>query len=309
MQPTVFTQALAIALAAAALPPEAVSPSRLLAGFAAVPDPRRRQGTRYPLPALLALAVTAVLANHLSVLALAEWGAMQSHELLARLGFPAGRTPHQSTFHRLFRHLDPVALAAALHQGGQPPVAPVPPPRGSRGVAVDGKAQRGRRAFETLGCPVPALTAYSHEQGMVLAQLPITATGEKAEAELTVAPALLARLDWHGAVFTGDALFCQRSLCQQVLQAGGDYLLVVKENQPTLYHDIRLLFDPPFAPLPLADRREARTVDHGHGRHHEVRQLVASTDLAGYSDWPGLAQVFRLERCWEQHGNAHGEVH
>jgi len=79
---------------------------------------------------------------------------------------------------------------------------------------------------------------------VVLAQGAIRSTADKAEAELTVAPALLARVAWAGRVLTGDALFCRHRVCDQVLAAGGDYLLVIKENQPTLYDDPRLLFDP-----------------------------------------------------------------
>ena len=95
-----------------------------------------------------------------------------------------------------------------------------------------------------------------------------------------------------------------------MLAAGGDYLLRVKENQPTGYPlgvaDLALLFDPPAAlgPTALVDRREASTRDREHGRQEEVRQLVASTDLAASLDWPGLAQVFRLERTWRGHGKA-----
>jgi predicted transposase YbfD/YdcC len=115
---------------------------------------------------------------------------------------------------------------------------------------------------------------------------------------------LVARVAWPGRVLTGDALFCQRALCAQVLAAGGDYLLLVKENQPTLCADIELLFDPPasLGPAALVDRREAATRDRGHGRQHEVRHLIASTDLTDYLDWPGLEQVFRLERTWREHG-------
>jgi len=72
----------------------------------------------------------------------------------------------------------------------------------------------------------------------VLAQVEIVADAEKAQAELTVAPRLIAHLDWHGRVLTGDALFCQRDLCAQVGDAGGDYLVIVKENQPQLSRDI-----------------------------------------------------------------------
>ena len=261
---------------------------------------------------MLALAVAAILSNHLSVLAIAQWGARQRPELLRELGFPAGKTPHQSTLQRLFRRLDPAALSAAL-SGYFAAAAPEPQARGGQGVAIDGKAQRGRLAFATTtGGTVHALTAYTHDSATVLAQVEIGSTAEKAEAELTVAPTLIARLAWPGRVLTGDALFCQRHLCRQVLAAGGDYLLLVKEHQPTLYHDLALLFDPPAdgpAPLPLLDRREAVTLERGHGRTDDRRHLVASTDLNDYCGWPGLAQVFRLERTWRERGEAKRALH
>lgn len=109
----------------------------------------------------------------------------------------------------------------------------------------------------------------------------------------------------------GDALFCQRQLCRQVLAAGGDYLLLVKGNQPTLQRDLIWLFDPPpgsIPALPLRDRRVAQTHAYGHGRSEEVRHLVALTDLHGYLDWPGVQQVVRLERSWQAGGTRHQQV-
>lgn len=286
-------------------------PNDLLAAFASVPDPRRRQGVRFPLPAVLALAAAAILCNHLSVLAIAEWGASQPHNVLRALGFRKGVSPHQTTIQRLFSRVNPDHLSAALSSYfGKTTSSPQERPRGSQGVAIDGKAQRGRLAFDSSGCPVHALSALLHDYGIVLAHEPIENHGQndKAEAELTVAPSLIARIDWQGRVMTSDALLCQRNLSQQVIEAKGDYLLIVKENQPTLYQDIRLLFDPPFDTLPLDDRREAQTIENGHGRHNDARRLAASTDLVGYIDWPGLAQVFRLERTWEERGETKQEV-
>lgn len=289
--------------------PTSLTPPSLLAIFSTVTDPRRKQGTRFPLAAILTLAVAATLSNHLSVLAIAEWGASQSKKLLHLLGFPKGVAPHQSTIQRLFSRLNPLSLARTLagyavaltsHCGA--------PGRGMQGVSVDGKAQRGRLAADPAAGPVHALSAFCHDLGVVLAEVPISSTAEKTEAELIVAPALIAQLPWQGRVLTGDALLCQRSLCQQLLEARGDYLLVVKENQPTLHEDIRLLFDPPLPALPLQDRRVAQTVDHGHGRKTDIRCLVASTDLVGYTQWPGLAQVFRVERTWQKGGKSHREV-
>jgi predicted transposase YbfD/YdcC len=279
--------------------------------FAQVPDPRRAASVVYPLPAILAMAVAALLANHLSVLAIAEWGARQEATMLAALGFPAGRTPCQSTLQRLFRQLDGHAVAATLTACFAPSAVPVTTDLAAQGVAIDGKAQRGRLRFATVGCPVHALSAVCHDHGVVLAHEPIEAGPDKAEAELTVAPALLRRIAWHGRVLTGDALFCQRALCEQVQAAGGDYLLLVKENQGTLYRDIQLLFDPPptVPAAPLTDQRGARTVESGHGRTRDTRELIASTDLTDYLDWPGVQQVFRLERCWREHGKAKRALH
>jgi predicted transposase YbfD/YdcC len=287
--------------------PLMIAPRSLAAAFATVPDPRRAASVRYPLAAVLALAVAAVLAGHRSVLAIAEWGARQEPSLLTTLGFPTARTPCQSTLQRLFRHLNGEALAAALALH----IAPVAAPGADRqGVAIDGKAQRGRLRFTAGGCPVHALSAFCHASGLVIASEPISTDGDKAEAELSVAPALVARIDWRNRVFTGDALFCQRSLCRQIGAAGGAYLLLVKENQPALHDAIALLFDPPvdLAVLPLLDRRDAATLERGHGRTDERRHLVASTDLNGYLDWPGAAQVFRRERTWREHGTPHRAV-
>ncbi|HYI24442.1 MAG TPA: ISAs1 family transposase [Thermomicrobiales bacterium] len=226
-----------------------VATASLATAFAGVPDPRRAASVTYPLVAILTLAVSAILANHQSVLAIAEWGARQSPDHLRTLGFGDGPVPCQSTLQRLFCTLDGALLAQTLSRCFAPvavPTAAAPP----QGVAIDGKAQRGRLRGGAGGGPVHALTAFCHETGIVLAHEPIVATGDKAEAELTVAPSLLARVDWPGRVLTGDALFCQRTLCQQVLDAGGDYLLLVKDNQPALHEAITTWFDPPPAPRP-----------------------------------------------------------
>lgn len=105
-------------------------------------------------------------------------------------------------------------------------------------------------------------------------------------------------LDLRGRVVTGDAQFCQRALCQQIQRQGGDYFFVVKENQPSLLADLRLLFaEPPWdEPMP-ADRRVA----HGHGRE-ELRLLRCSTALVGYTDWPGLGYACTVQRVVTRQG-------
>jgi predicted transposase YbfD/YdcC len=279
------------------------TPCDLVAAFATLPDPRRAQGRRFPLAALLTLAVVALLSNHLSLLAIAQWGKRQSPTILAALGFPDGRAPHQST----------LSLAVALTTCFAP-ARSSDDPRGRIGVAIDGKAHRGRLAYaDHPDYPVHMLSAVLHEQGIVLAQMPLDHTGQKAAAELTAAPVLLARLDWHGCVLTGDALYADTDICTAVCEAGGDYLVIVKGNQPTTLHATAALFAAradgavTAASLPPLDMRRATSVDKGHGRV-EVRYLIASTELNDYLAWPHLAQVVMIARTWWEHGKRHEAV-
>lgn len=116
--------------------------------------------------------------------------------------------------------------------------------------------------------------------------------GEGHEAELSLAPHLLKVVPLQGRVVTGDALYCQRRVCQQVVEEGGDYLVAVKENQRGLHEDIALVFSqpPPGENFPWVEQ-EGR-----HGDRREVRRLWATTALQGYLDWPGAQQVCKVVR-------------
>ena len=113
--------------------PLMVSPRSLAAAFTRIADPRRAGSVTYPLAAILSLAVTAILANHLSGLAIAQWGGRQPADRLRLLGFLGGGTPCQSTLQRLFCKLDGQALAEALSAHFAPVLVPLPVAAGSQG--------------------------------------------------------------------------------------------------------------------------------------------------------------------------------
>src|SRR6266699_7274182 len=81
-----------------------------------VKDPRRKQGQRFSLTSILLVALAAMLSNHLSELAIAQWGAGQSEEIKKALGFEKGVTPHQTTIQRLFRRLSAEEIETAFRQ-------------------------------------------------------------------------------------------------------------------------------------------------------------------------------------------------
>jgi len=161
-------------------------------------------------------------------------------------------------------------------------------------IALDGKTLRGTiPTGASQG--VHLLAAYLPAQGIVLVQVAVA----NKENEIVAAPKVLATLDLRGKIVVGDAMQTQRELSLQILAAEGDYIWLAKDNQPTLRSDIEQWFAPEshskgFSPV-AKDFQTARTVDKGHGRHEE-RTITTSSLLNEYLTWPGVAQVFKLER-------------
>src|SRR5438105_10537954 len=107
--------------------------------FAQVEDPRRKEGQRFTLTSILLLALAAILSNHLSELAIAEWGAGQSEEIKKALGFENGVTPHQSTIHRLFRRVNAEEVETAFRHIFLQIGNSKQEKRGDCAVSIDGK--------------------------------------------------------------------------------------------------------------------------------------------------------------------------
>jgi predicted transposase YbfD/YdcC len=180
---------------------------------------------------------------------------------------------------------------------GSLPAAPETP---APAVALDGKTLRGSKKQGAPGTHL--LSALAHQGGVTLTQ---HAVDDKTN-EITAVETVLEQLVLEGRIVTMDALLTQRRVAQTIVAKGGDYVMIVKENQPQLRADIALVCTLP----PIGDRQDTvRTVDIGHGRI-EPRQVTTSEALVGYSDWPGLAQVFELGRhvCIQKTGEERVEV-
>lgn len=286
--------------------PEHALPS-LRSFLTEVPDPRDPRGVRHPLSAILTLVCLAMASGIQGYLPTAEWAAALELADLRRMGFSRDKAPVASTFFTVLQAVSWEALeqqlrqwattvAAALPRSGptsrkaikrhkkgrrypQTSQAPVPDPDG---IAIDGKTLRGswKRGAEIAHM----LSVVTHGLGLTLAQARV---GRKC-GELTALRALLPELLLDGLVLTFDAAFTQRDVAQTVLDQGGDYLMQVKENQPTLLRQIETLLSPEHWEPGV--RQSAYSYDTGHGRIEE-RQLVAHAVPPGSLDWPGAAQV------------------
>ncbi len=212
----------------------------LIEVLAAIPDPRSRQGRRHPLPALLALACTAMLCGYQSYGAIAEWSRNYGRSWTRALGLTHPTPPCAATLHAVFRALDREQVEAVLGAWAEAVLQATPASAaGAEAVALDGKTLRGARQRGVPGAHL--LSAVSQRLGLTLGQ---TAVGDKTN-EIPQAQILLAGLVLEGRVFTMDALLTQRAVATTIVAGRGDYVMPVKGNQPQLLADIATVFETP----------------------------------------------------------------
>jgi len=261
----------------------------LYATFQRLSDRRKARGKRYELALVLTLSVLAKLAGQDEPEGMAEWVKLRGETLRDGLGISRETLPHAVTYRRVLgeavniEELEQVVGAFFERCASN-----------SNQLAIDGKSLRGTiETGQTRG--VYLLAVYAPDSGVVLNQVNI----EHKDNEISAAPSVLSGIDLEGKVVTGDALFTQRDLSAAIVEAGGDYVWLVKDNQPRLRADIERLFGPDIvlpASAPLkTDFQAATTTTKAHGRL-ETRTLTTSALLNDTTDWPYLSQVFQLVR-------------
>jgi predicted transposase YbfD/YdcC len=221
---------------------------------------------------------------------IAQWIRERQEVLLEMLGLTYAGLPSHNTYRRVLR--DVVELEE-LQSAVSRFLSRIYGPEDSWLVSVDGKTLRGSIP-KGQDKAVHLLAAYLPQAGVVLMQVAV----DGKENEITAAPRLLQSLDLRGKVVMGDAMLTQRALSKQIVAGGGDYVWLVKKNQPRLREAIADLFAPqpcpPGSSAPPNDFHCAHTVNKAHGRIEE-RTLTASSLLNDYLTWPHVQQVFKLE--------------
>jgi len=221
-----------------------------------ITDPRGARGKRHPLPALLALAVVAMLAGIGSYEGIVQFGKEWGWEFLQQLGFTTRWGLCKATYSRVFRRIDILAFEAAVARwlGSRLTTGE------ARHLAIDGKSLRGSRDGGTPAAHLVA--AYAVDAGAVVAQLRVDARTNEHKAALE----LLGVLPINGRVISGDAMFTHRDVCTKVIDGGWDYVLAVKDNQPSLLADIKAAFAGPAEGLsPPPGRTSCREFRSSHG--------------------------------------------
>ncbi|BAX60971.1 ISAs1 family transposase [Burkholderia stabilis] len=260
--------------------------------FGGLTDPRSRPSP-HDLREILLVSLCAILSGADSWVAIQIWGESKLDWLRRYVPLEHG-IPSHDTFGRVFAALDPLEFEACFVRW----MRGLCPALADEVVAIDGKTVRGSRSANQPG--IHLVSAWASQMGMSLGQV---RTADKSN-EITAIPALLDILLLKGAIVTLDAMGCQRQIAERIVKAGGDYVLAVKDNQPTLLERVRYALEA-IERVPHAYRdhtTEHQDIDKDHGRI-ETRWCIASDVLAcGAHEpglWPGLRSIVMVEATRE----------
>jgi predicted transposase YbfD/YdcC len=212
------------------------------------------------------------------------------------LSLPHG-IPSHDTFGRVFARLDPLQLEQMLREW----MKALNLAGGGKLIAVDGKSLR--RSFEHAwesGGMSHLVSAFASENRIALAQLGVM----DKENEITAIPKLLAMIDLRDATVTIDAIGCQREIARQITDARGNYILQVKDNQPTLHAKIKALLDEAVLEKMKGWKGSMfQDIDSGHGRV-ETRRVWLTTEVKYLGSellelWPSIKTIVAVERVRE----------
>jgi predicted transposase YbfD/YdcC len=260
----------------------------IVAHFQALEDPRVSPATRHQLLDIVVIALCAVVCGADTWVEVEAFGRAKAVWLRSFLELPHG-IPSHDTFGRVFAALDP----AQFERGFRSWVAAVADLSAGAVVAVDGKTLRRAHDAAQGKAALVLVSAWAEANRLVLGQV----AGAPGSNEIPAIPALLEQLALAGSVVTVDAIGCQCAIAAQITAQDADYVLALKENQPTLWAAVATAFREDQASgsaSGLVDHR--RTAEKNHGRI-EVRDVWAVEDpaLIAYLDprsaWPRLRSV------------------
>lgn len=251
--------------------------------FEAIPDPRVKRTRRHLLIDILFIAIAATIGGADNFADIERFARAKESWFRRFLQLPGG-IPSHDTFNRVFAKLDPAAFVACvmrwlthLHQASD-----------GRFIAIDGKTLRGSFDKATGQTALHLVSAWARAQGLVLGQVRTDAQSN----EITAIPKLLEMLELDGAIVTLDAMGCQKSIAADIGQRGGDYVLAVKENQPTLHAAVIAEFERLTEAAASSLRTHVVTTRAADGTtDRRTYCTAAAPKIAAFAGWAGLKSI------------------
>jgi predicted transposase YbfD/YdcC len=258
--------------------------ARIRDHFADLTDPRRRPVV-YPLINIVTIALCAVIAGADDFVSIAAWGCQKRHWLSKILDLSSG-IPSHDRFNAVFAALNPAEFEKCLLSW----ITSLHEITAGQVVAIDGKTLR--RSFDKASSKsaIHMVSAWATANHMSLGQVMVDAKSN----EITAIPKLLELLEITGSIVTIDAMGCQTAIAKAIIAREADYVLAVKENQPTLHAGIVAYFldqmDDEFARVKVS-RHETKEQGHGRIEHRTYFVCDAPDELPDRERWKGLKRI------------------
>jgi predicted transposase YbfD/YdcC len=265
-----------------------VSVSSIRPYFESLPDPRDTRNRKHLLGDIIVIAVCALVCGCDGPTAIHRWASTRREWLQQFLPLPNG-IPSRDCIRRVLIALKPEAFQACFRDWIAHAVR-TEDDGPARLVAIDGKTCRGSHdEAHGLG-PLHIVSAWATEDGIALGQV---ATEEKSN-EITAIPQLVQQLELTDTIVTIDAMGCQKDIAREIVDAGGDFVIAVKDNQPKLREAITgYVLEQLEADLKDLRYRTHETTDRGHGRVDERSYFVTKVppDFAVAAEWPWVKAI------------------
>ncbi len=264
--------------------PQKVLSARIQDHFQSLPDPRRLR-VMYPLINVVTIALCAVICGADDFVAIAEFGRQKKKWFAKFLDLSAG-IPSHDRFNAIFAAIKPAEFENCLLSW----ITDLQEITAGQVVAIDGKTLR--RSYDTSSgkAAIHMVSAWATANCISLGQVVVDAKSN----EITAIPKLLEILDVSGCLVTIDAMGCQTQIAAEIVASGADYVLAVKDNQPTLSEGIREFFDDRMED-DFAGRKVSRhqTEEKGHGREELRSYYVCPVpdDLPDRGRWTKLMAI------------------
>lgn len=262
--------------------------------FETVTDPRIERTKDHLLLDILTISILAVICGADGWVGIATYGKAKESWLKTFLALPNG-IPSHDTFARVFACLDPEQLQAAFLSW----VRSISRLTAGEVIAIDGKtARRSYDKGKGKGA-IHMVSAWASQNRLVLGQRKV----DDKSNEITAIPELLKVLDIHGCIVTIDAMGTQKSIAQQIIEQGGDYVLALKGNQGNLFEDVEQLFEQALLQnFKGIEYDFHQTNDVGHGRVEQRRcwslgQVEWLIDAEKWAQFTSIAKVESVREC------------
>jgi predicted transposase YbfD/YdcC len=269
--------------------------------FEDLTDPRIARTRRHDLFELVVVALCGTIAAGDTWVDVERFGKERLAWLRTFLKLENG-IPSHDTFGRVFSLLDPAKLVECMQQWLNDIGREI-----GQHIAIDGKTLRGSFDKSAGRNPLHLVSAWASEARLTLGQIAVDSKSN----EITAIPLLLELLNLKGATVTIDAMGTQKEIAAKVIAGGGDYVLALKENHPTLHDAVAQEFTAALeADVPPAGMRRQVTIETNRGRkeHREYLAMPAPKSLPGFADWAGLATIVMVLRMTVVDGVEKGEI-